>query len=75
MILFIIGWVYSVSKADVIKHMLPMLILNGRMGKWILALLEFDLRYESAKVVKGQVMADFIIQPHKPSIGYVEPMP
>ena len=45
------------------------------MGKWILALLEFDLRYESAKAVKGQVMADFITQHHKPSIGYVEPMP
>ena len=42
-----------VSKADVIKHMLSTPILNGRMGKWILALLEFDLRYESAKAVKG----------------------
>ena len=63
------------SKADVIKHMLSMLILNERMGKWILALSEFDLRYESAKAVKGQVMADFITQHHKPSIGYVEPMP
>ena len=52
-----------------------MLILNGRMGKWILALSEFDLRYESAKAVKGQVMADFITQHHKPSIGYMEPMP
>ena len=52
-----------------------MLILNGRMEKWILALSEFDLRYESAKAVKGQVMADFITQHHKPSIGYVEPMP
>ena len=49
------------SKAVVIKHMLSMPILNGRMRKWILALLEFDLRYESAKIVKGQVMADFII--------------
>ena len=49
-----------VSKADVIKHMLSMPILNGRMGKWILALSEFDLRYESAKAVKGQVMADFV---------------
>ena len=38
-----------VSKADVIKHMLSMPILNGRMGKWILALSEFDLRYKSAK--------------------------
>ena len=42
---------------------------------WILALSEFDLRYELAKAVKGQVMVDFISQHHKPSIGYVEPMP
>ena len=45
------------------------------MGKWILALSEFDLRYESTKAVKGQVMAYFITQHHKLSIGYVEPMP
>ena len=63
------------SKAGVIKHMLSMPILNGRMGKWILALSEFDLNYESAKVVKGQVIADFITQHHKPSIGYVELIP
>ena len=42
-----------VSKADVIKHMFSMPILNGRMEKWILALSEFDLRYKSAKAVKG----------------------
>ena len=34
-------------------------IMSGRIGKWILALSEFDLRYESAKAVKGQIMADF----------------
>ena len=45
------------------------------MGKWILALSEFDLRYESAKAVKGQVMFDFITQHHKPSIGYIELIP
>ena len=60
------------SKADVIKHMLSMPILNGRMGKWILVLSEFDLRYESAKAVKGQVITDFITHYHKPSIGYIE---
>ena len=49
-----------VSKFDVIKHMLSMPILNGRIGKWILALSEFDLRYESAKGVKGQAITDFI---------------
>ena len=64
-----------VSKADMIKHMLSMPILNGRMGKWILALSKVVLRYESAKGVKGQVMANFITQHHKSSIGYVESMP
>ena len=33
-------------KDDVIKYMLSLPILNGRIGKWILALSEFDLRYE-----------------------------
>ena len=37
-------------------------IMSGRIGKWILALSEFDLRYESAKAVKGQIMADFVAQ-------------
>jgi hypothetical protein len=50
-------------------------ILNGRVRKWILALSEFDLRFESARAVKGQVMADFITQHHKLSISYFEPMP
>ena len=40
-----------VSKDYVIRYMLSLPILKGRIGKWILALSEFDLRYESAKVV------------------------
>ena len=49
-----------VCKDEVVKYMLLMPILSGRIGKWILALSEFDLRYESAKAVKGQVMTDFV---------------
>src|SRR5688572_29920096 len=55
--------------------MLSLLILKGRIGKWILALLEFDLRYESAKAVKGQVMANFVAQHCGPEIAVVEPVP
>ena len=51
-----------VSKDDVIRYMLSLPILNGMVGKWILGLSEFDLTYESAKIVKGQVMADFVVQ-------------
>jgi hypothetical protein len=28
-------------------------ILNGRIGKWIFALSEFELKFESAKGIKG----------------------
>jgi len=42
--------------------MLSMLIMSGRICKWILALSELDQRYESAKAVKGQIMADFVTQ-------------
>jgi hypothetical protein len=51
-----------IYKDDMVKYMLSMPILSGRISKWILALSEFDLRYESAKAIKGQVMADFVTQ-------------
>jgi len=54
--------------------MLSMPIMSGRIGKWILALSEFDLRYESAKAVKGQIMADFVTQ-HCSVVGTLEIVP
>jgi len=49
-------------------------IMSGRIGKWILALSEFDLRYESAKAVKGQIMADFVTQ-HRGEVETLETVP
>jgi len=54
--------------------MLSMPIMSGRIGKWILALSEFDLCCESAKVVKGQIMADFVTQ-HCGMAGTLEIVP
>jgi len=54
--------------------MLSMPIMSGRIGKWILALTEFDLRYESAEAVKGQIMANFITQ-HCGMVGALEIAP
>ena len=42
-----------ICKDDVVRYMLSMPIMSGRIGKCILTLSEFDLRYESAKAVKG----------------------
>src|SRR5688572_28890659 len=55
--------------------MLSLPILKGQIGKWILALSKFDLRYESAKAIKGQVMADFVAQHCGLEVAVVEPVP
>ena len=54
--------------------MLSMPIMIGRIGKWILALSEFDPHYESAKAVKGQIMADFVTQ-HCGAVETLEILP
>jgi hypothetical protein len=36
-------------------------ILSGRIGKWAYSLVEYDLMYEPLRAVKGQVLADFIV--------------
>jgi hypothetical protein len=46
---------------DVIKDMLLKPILSGRVDKWGYALVEYDLEYEPLRSMKGQVVADFIV--------------
>jgi ribonuclease HI len=63
------------SKFDVIKHILSMPILNGRIDKWILAFSKFELKFESANAVKGQIIADFITEHRDSSINLLEISP
>ena len=63
-------------QADIIKHMLQKPILSGRIGRWAYALVEYDLAYESLKSVKGQIVADFIVEywindEHDLKVGYI----
>jgi hypothetical protein len=55
--------------------MLSMPMFNGRIGKWILALSEFVLKFESVKAIKGQIIADFITEHRDPSIDLLEITP
>jgi hypothetical protein len=38
-----------ICKSDVIKHMMMAPVLKGRLGKWMFALSEFDIRYQLAQ--------------------------
>ncbi|XP_045810459.1 uncharacterized protein LOC123904898 [Trifolium pratense] len=53
--------VYVYSHYDVIKHMLLKPILHSRIGRWALALSEYSLSYKPLKAIKGQIVADFIV--------------
>jgi hypothetical protein len=58
-----------ICKSDVIKHMLSAPVLKGRLGKWMFALSEFDIRYQLAKAVKGQALAYLIAERVNTSIA------
>jgi ribonuclease HI len=51
-----------ICKSDVIKHMLSAPVLKGRLGKWLFALSKFDIRYQPAKAIRGQALADLITE-------------
>jgi ribonuclease HI len=68
------------GQADVIKYMLHNPIMSGRIGKWAYALIEYDLAYEPLKSMRGQVVADFIVEhrindTHKLDISYLTVSP
>jgi ribonuclease HI len=46
---------------DVVKFMIQKPMLQGRVGKWIYSLIEYDLDYEPLWAVKGQVIMDFVV--------------
>ena len=52
---------YVSSHFDIIKHMLSKPILHSWIGKWALALIEYSLTHMPLKAMKGQVVADFLV--------------
>jgi ribonuclease HI len=51
-----------ICKSDVIKHTMSAPVLKGQLRKWMFALLEFNIRYQPMKAVKGQALADLIVE-------------
>lgn len=47
-----------ITKIDPLKYLLSKVMLTGRMAKWVMILLEYDIEYVEQKAIKGQVIAD-----------------
>ncbi|XP_059669137.1 uncharacterized protein LOC132314276 [Cornus florida] len=60
--------VYIVCQTDLIKYMLSRSLITGRIGKWALALMEFNLAYVPQKAIKGRALADFLANHPSPEI-------
>jgi hypothetical protein len=62
-------------QADVIKSMLKKPIFNVRIAKWAYALIEYNLAYESLRVMRYQVIADFIVDQDEENINCISVCP
>jgi hypothetical protein len=53
---------YVACQTDIIKYIVQKPILSGRVGKWAYALVQYDLHCKPIKSMRGQIVADFIME-------------
>ena len=44
---------------DPMKYLFEKTTLSGRLSRWLILLVEFDLKYVARKTTKGSIMSDF----------------
>ena len=44
---------------DPLKYLFKKPALSGRLSRWLILLVEFDLKFVARKTIKGSVMSDF----------------
>lgn len=49
-----------ISKVDPFQFLMTRPTLTGRLARWAVLLLQFDITYVPQKAVKGQALADFL---------------
>ena len=50
--------IHLIEKIDPLKYLLGKATLMGRLAKWMMILLEFDIEYIERKAIKGQAIVD-----------------
>lgn len=51
-----------IAKIDPLKYLLSKATLTGRLAKWVIILSEFDIEYVDQKAIKGQIIADQLVE-------------
>ena len=51
--------IWIVAKMDPLKYLFEKPALSGRLSRWLILLVKFDLRYVARKTIKGSAVSDF----------------
>ena len=54
--------IHLIAKIDPLKYFLLEASLTSQAEKWVLILSEFDIVYKDRKAIKGQVIADQLVE-------------
>ena len=52
--------IWVVARMDPLKYLFEKPALSGRLSRWLIFLVEFDLKYVARKTIKGSVVSDFV---------------
>ena len=52
--------IQAVSKMDPMKHLYEAPSLVGKLAKWLILLIEFDVQYLTKKMIKRRVVTEFL---------------
>ena len=47
---------------DPLKYLFEKPVLSGRLLRWLILLVEFDLKYVARKTIKGSTVSDFCVE-------------
>lgn len=54
--------IQAVSKHDPLRYLQQTPSLTGKLARWLVLLIEFNIDYVAKKVIKGRAVADFLAQ-------------
>ncbi|KAL0418934.1 UNVERIFIED_CONTAM: hypothetical protein Sradi_1306900 [Sesamum radiatum] len=61
------GNIHLVSKANPLKYVMAKLVLLDMLARWYLQMQQFEITYVPQKAVKGQVLANFLVNHPTPA--------
>ena len=50
--------IWVVARIDHLKYLFEKPTLSGRLSRWLILLVEFDLKYVARKTIKGSVVLE-----------------